>query len=77
MKYEIITYDVWGNACDGFSVNDAFHTGRLVEVPDDATDYLINRRLGVRGVVWDWRDTTIYGELRRNGRPALELRLVD
>ena len=38
MKYEIISYDVWGNKKDGFEVNDAHHTGLEIEIADGATD---------------------------------------
>ena len=75
--YEIIAYDVWGNSRDGFEVNAAYATGRTVVIDSAASDYAINRRLGVRGVVWDGEpDYTLYGELKRNGRPALELRAI-
>ena len=76
-KYEIITYDVWGNARDGFEVNNAFTTGRVVEIDPNASDRAINRALNARGVRWDGDpDYTLYGVLTRNGRPALELRRV-
>jgi hypothetical protein len=49
----------------------------VVEVAPDATDYAINRRVGVRGVTWDGDpDYTLYGEVKRNGRPALELQAI-
>jgi hypothetical protein len=77
MKYEVITYDVWGNTREGFEVNQAFTTGRTITLPENASDYLINRRLGVRGVKWDGEpEYSLYGELKRNGMPALELRAV-
>lgn len=38
MTYELIDYDVWGNEEEGFWVNQAFHTGQHVEVPEGATD---------------------------------------
>ena len=37
-EYRVITYDVWGNEEDGYTVNDAFHTGRTIELDDDASD---------------------------------------
>jgi hypothetical protein len=77
MKYEVITYDVWGNARDGFEVNQAFYSGRTVTLPENASDYLINRRLSLQGVKWDGEpEYSLYGELKRNGMPALELRAV-
>ena len=75
MQYEVISYDVWGNARDGFEVNQLFHTGRHVEVDDDTSDRAINRRLGIRGVEWDGEPGyALYGTLKRNGMPVLELR---
>ena len=77
MEYEIISYDVWGNAREGFEVNQAFRTGRRVTVNEGDSDYAINRRLGVRGVEWDGDpEYTLYGTVKRNGRPALELQAV-
>lgn len=31
-KFEIISYDVWGNPKDGWEVNNAFHTHEIIEV---------------------------------------------
>jgi len=77
MKYEVITYDVWGNARDGFEVNQAFTTGRYIEVCENTSDMAINRRLGIRGVEWDGEpEDALYGTVKRNGMPALELRAV-
>ena len=75
--YDIITYDVWGNTRDGFNVNQAFRTGETVELPPNASDYLINRRLGVRGIEWQGDEYALYGTCKRNGRPALELMTQD
>lgn len=75
--FEIISYDVWGNAREGFWVNQAFCTGQTVEVSEGDSDAAINRRLGSRGITWEGEiDYTLYGTLKRNGRPALELRRV-
>ena len=75
MAYEIITYDVWGNAKDGWEVNDAYRTGRHVRIRPDASDYAINRAVGLRGVQWDGDpEYGLYGTFKRTGRPALELR---
>jgi hypothetical protein len=79
--YEVITYDVWGNAKDGFEVNQAFLSGTKVKLDPDMTDSQINRSLarqgikGVKGVEWDGDDFTLYATLKRNGRPQGELRL--
>lgn len=77
MKYEVITLDVWGNAKDGWDVNQAFHTGRFVEIPEDASDYLINRRLGLRNIEWDGEpEFQLFGDDKRNGKPRLQLHRV-
>ena len=76
-EYKVISYDVWGNARDGFEVNQAFNTGETVHLPENASDRLINRRLGIRGVSWDGdEDYTLFGTLKRNGMPALQLERV-
>lgn len=78
MKYEVISYDIWGNARDGFEVNQAFRTGRFIDIDANTTDRAINRRLGVQGIQWDGEhEYTLYGTLKRNGMPALELQPVD
>jgi hypothetical protein len=77
-KYEVVTYDIWGNARDGFYVNAAYLSGRFVEVDEGDSDYTINRRLRIRGVKWSGEpEFGLYGELKRNGCPALELRPVE
>lgn len=78
-KYELITYDTWGNAKDGFNVNDAHYTGKTVTIYDPAntTDYQINRLLNVHGITWHGEpDYSLYGDIKRNGKPVLELRKV-
>jgi hypothetical protein len=78
MKYQIISYDVWGNARDGFEVNAAYYTGKTIDIEPDASDYAINRKLGIRGVTWDGEpEYTLYGTVKRNGMPAMELRRDD
>lgn len=77
MKYEIISYDVWGNTRDGYEVNAAYHTGQTVDIDPQASDYAINRRLGLRGVTWEGEpEYRLYGTVKRNGKPACELRPV-
>lgn len=45
MKYELINYDVVGNARDGFEVNGAFYTGTEIEVKETATKIDIIKQL--------------------------------
>lgn len=51
MKYEVITYDVWGNKRDGYEVNDAYHTGEIVDVSDSDSDKDIIRKLKAVGII--------------------------
>ena len=34
MRYQVYTYDVWGNKTDGFFVNDVFKSNMVLELPD-------------------------------------------
>jgi hypothetical protein len=67
-KYRVWTYDVWGNARDGFDVNDRRSQGTVeirckVEVCNEGTDRefaswspsdrQLSRACGFRGVSWD------------------------
>lgn len=72
--YELITYDIWGNAKDGFQVNQAFHSGHFISVGPNTSNAAINRRLGLHGVEWNGDDFVLYGTFKRNGCPAGELR---
>ena len=77
-EYEIVSYDVWGNAMDGFHVNQSFYTGEIVSIDPESSDYAINRKIGIRGVSWDGDpEFSLYGTIKRNGKPALELRAVN
>lgn len=58
VDYDLITYDVWGNKRDGYSVNQSFRTGKVIKVPewllDQRTpkdDYLFLRLLKEQGVL--------------------------
>ncbi len=49
-KYKVWVYDVWGNAHDGFEVNNRFSTSIFIEVdPDD--DAQIIRELKSAGII--------------------------
>lgn len=34
MKFEIVSYDVWGNEKDGYDINQSFSTGLCIEIAD-------------------------------------------
>jgi hypothetical protein len=67
-RYRVYTYDVWGNARDGFDVNDVYRHGTVdirckLEVYNEGTEHEFaawiptDRQLsiacGCRGVSWD------------------------
>jgi hypothetical protein len=39
--YQVITYDVWGNAREGFEVNAAYTTDTYIEVSESTSDRAI------------------------------------
>jgi hypothetical protein len=74
-RYRVFTYDVWGNARDGFDVNYVYPQG-TVEIrcklkvynagtPEEfaswgPTDRQLSRACGFRGVQWDSADDPEY-----------------
>ena len=87
-SYKLISYDVWGNAKEGFDVNDAHYTGLTVELPNDATDRQIVKALKVCGYLKKTLKTksvhihgddefAIYFDDARNGKPEGELRPIE
>lgn len=48
-KYQLWTYDIWGNAKDGFEVNDRYKQ-KIVELPENASNKQIRRALYDSGV---------------------------
>ena len=85
--FRLWTYDVWGNARDGYDVNDRYSHG-YVEIrckretfsagtPHEfhtwnPTDRQLSRAAGFSRVTWDGGDGTFYAETR-GGRPVGEL----
>lgn len=87
-RFRLWTYDVWGNARDGFDVNDRYSHGTVeirckrqtfnVGTPHEfhswePTDRQLSRAAGFTGVTWDGSDGSFYAENSRNGRPIGEL----
>lgn len=87
-KFRLWTYDVWGNARDGFDVNDRYSHGYVeivckradynVGTPHafsdwEPTDRQLSRAAGFTRVSWDGSEGTYYAEATRNGRPIGEL----
>lgn len=50
VTYDVISLDVWGNALNGYEINDWHKTGRTITVRDDATDADILRALRKAGL---------------------------
>ena len=92
-RYRAWSYDVWGNARDGFDVNDRYDHGHVdirckrqvynagaahEFAAYDPTDRQLSRAVGARGVEWDGEsDYTLYATQRRNGRPICELEFIE
>ena len=87
-RYRLWTYDVWGNAREGFDVNDrsshgyvtiickreVFNAGTAYEFETfEPTDRQLSRAAGFSGVVWEGLEGTYYAEAKTNGRPVGEL----
>jgi hypothetical protein len=90
--YQLWIYDVWGNAREGFEVNDrsragvfalpvkgeTFNAGTEREFTTfEPTDRQLARLIGVRGCAFDWQEGSYYIEQKRNGRPEGELELLE
>lgn len=89
-QYRYYSYDVWGNADDGYDVNNVFRTADVIAIPDgldsDAAlfehlrsiGFLTGKNLDVAlfSTIGDYCDsTTIYMEY--DSKPAGELRLEE
>ena len=87
-KFRLWTYDVWGNARDGFDVNDRYSHGYVEIVCKhevfnagtphefetfEPTDRQLSRAAGFSRAAWEGQDGTYYAEDSRNGRPIGEL----
>jgi len=87
-KYRLWTFDIWGNARDGFDVNDRFSHGYVTikckrrdynagtahEFSDwEPTDRQLSRVAGFLRVTWDGQEGHYFAESSSNGRPIGEL----
>lgn len=89
-KYEVINYDVWGNSDDGYEVNQAFHSGVFIEIPNEEhmdAKYVLGI-LRVEGILLSpikdddlivdiSHEDVIYFEKSEDGKPLFELRKVN
>jgi hypothetical protein len=77
--YRFCTYDVWGNARDGYEVNDTYRTSMTVTLPSDATDAevikginaakILSKRATPKNIRIDGDEDTIYIERAKDGYP--------
>jgi hypothetical protein len=84
-SYEVINhYDVWGNAKDGWEVNDSSNAG-TVEFDDEPTNEEIWDGLVEDGIAYgpfkdaEFRDNgdSIEIDYKKNGRPVFTLNKID
>jgi hypothetical protein len=83
-KWRLYSYDVWGNAKDGYEVNDVFRTNEIVSLPNVVLNneeaiitYLIRIGFFKKGIkrnliVLDGDENVIY--FSYEDRPDFELR---
>jgi hypothetical protein len=86
--FKIWTYDVLGNAREGFDVNDRYGHGLVTIIcrreifnagtPNEfetfePTDRQLSRAANVTGAEWEGSDGVFYAKAKRNGRPLGEL----
>ncbi len=73
MKYRLCTYDLWGNAREGWEVNAVYRTNTIIEIDETTTDRAINRRLGIKGAVYSGEFGYQQFAVNKNGKPLFEL----
>ena len=86
-KYELYTYDVWGNDDDGYEVNNVFSTGDFLELSGNESDSEIMEKLIDAGFANEnakgkisfegESEYTLYASWECNMKPAFELRTVE
>ena len=82
-EWRVWSYDVWGNAREGFEVNDRFEIDK-VYIDDSIIENkkklatLIRKVFGLKKIQlsFDGDDRTIYIEASRDGYPIGEMELV-
>lgn len=77
LELEIIALDVLSDGMGGYTVNDAIHTGRFIELPEDYTKEDIIRECFDRYVditIEDDGFTSIFVDREEDGKPLLELK---
>ncbi len=83
--WQVVNYDVWGNDDDGYEVNDLYPGSRF-SVADGQNVLAAAIEAGELDADWDERlevdnnvysETSIYLNVKANGKPAGEFRKVD
>jgi hypothetical protein len=90
MRYQLYTYDVWGNEKDGYEVNNIFSTNAIYELDENMTDKEIVKALKDQGLIKKGihtssieidgeMDYTLYFDDVKGGhcKPDFELRKID
>lgn len=84
MDFQVVEYDVWGNAKDGYEVNGAYVTNNIITIEEEATnedicDWLrgyLYPGLPKKIIIDGDYDFSLYLEAEEDGKPLLELRRV-
>lgn len=84
-RWEILTLDVWGNARDGYDVNNVFSSGQFIELPADFSDADVLKALkaggfakpGIRASSVEIDGDDGFLSVDYMGRPEIQLRRVD
>lgn len=89
--WELVTYDVWGNARDGFEVNNAFRSGTVTLdcelhvynigtdqqfIAGEVSDRELRKKLGIKGTIEVDGDDMVYYIIRPSGYPLCEIRCI-
>lgn len=81
--YEWVSYDVWGNAEDGFDVNDVIPTGSFYELdrekPSELRDDIqaLFTKSTPRLCIDNSNEGVVYVEIEETAEPLGEFRLTD
>ncbi len=85
MRYQLFTYDLWGNDKDGYQVNDLYRQDIFELDLDNMTDKEIFKAIGIKPqsqnhVMFDNNcdmEYTLYIVAKKNHKPVCELRKLD
>lgn len=80
-KYQLYTYDLWGNDKDGYNINDYYVQNEFFDILDDMTEQQIISLIDFTKpsnieIANHSPENEIYFVTIEEGRPVCELRLV-